>query len=134
MASRPALVSQITPVMRPSATMARLNQECRRRLIAFSATRSLATRFQPSGSKAAAQTPARAGPHRARRPRRCSGVGLVGLFFFPLLKERGAEEKRGGRWGGGGGGLGPGRCLTGPGGDGGGGHRPRPYICRAIAP
>ena len=50
----PDLVSQMTPFMTPLSTMGRENQECRRRLTPASRTRSLETRFQPSGSNAAA--------------------------------------------------------------------------------
>ena len=53
---RPALVSQITPRMRPSRTIALENQECSRTSTPLSAIMSLETRFQPSGSKAAAIT------------------------------------------------------------------------------
>ena len=55
-ASRPAFVSQITPRMRPSCTIALENHECSRTFTPASAIISFETRFQPSGSNAAANT------------------------------------------------------------------------------
>ena len=54
MAWRPSLLSQMTPLIVASSTMARLNQLCRRRLTLASAIISFDTRLKPSGSKAAA--------------------------------------------------------------------------------
>ena len=50
----PDFVSQTTPLTAPSWTTGRENQLCSRRLTPLSRTRSLETRFQPSGSKATA--------------------------------------------------------------------------------
>ena len=84
---RPLLLSQTTPVMRPSSTSACENHECRRSSMRCSATISSATRLKPSGSKAAAKTIGcglswLVKSNAPQRVQRCSGGGMAAPFVL----------------------------------------------------